>query len=89
MVLAELTAQVAASRPEGQNTGSREEMVQRLLLNGVDTEARAASVRRQHHLAAAVFTNETKTSIAWLEIAGSWAQVANHASIFGVMPPTT
>ena len=43
-VLAELAAQVTAGRAEGEHAGARIKMIQRLLFDRVDAEARAAAV---------------------------------------------
>src|SRR5207237_2005353 len=43
-VLAELAGEVAARGPEGEDRGAGEEVIQRLLLDGVDAEAAGAAV---------------------------------------------
>ena len=64
-------------------------MVERLLFDRVDAEARAATVGGEDESLVDVLTYETETAIARFEMAFTRAEVANDATIFYVlMPPT-
>ena len=52
-------------------------MVERLLLDRIDTEAGAPSIGIQNHLIILDFANEAKTSVPFLHRAVSWAQIAD------------
>ena len=62
-VLAEPAAQVAAHRPEGQDLGPGEEVVERLLLDGVHRETGALPVGEQDHLAALVLPDRAESGL--------------------------
>ena len=62
-------------------------MVQRLLLDRVDAEARAAPVSREHHRVADALTHEAHAALAFVQPAVARAQVALNAPVVEPMPP--
>jgi hypothetical protein len=62
-------------------------MVERLLLDGVNAEPSAATVRRQHHLAADVLPDKAEPTIAVFHRTFTRAEVADDAVCFVVLVP--
>ena len=88
-VLAELAAQIAAGRPERQNGGSRKEVVQRFLLDRIDTETGTPTVRGQNHTTIEILTDETEASLARRQGASARTQIADDLrTVAGVVPPS-
>src|SRR5467141_933909 len=75
-VLAETAAQVAAGRTKGQDAGSGEEVVERLLLDRVHAEAAGAAVRSEHHPIAFARADEAEPALPLMERAVPGADVA-------------
>src|SRR5262249_49686591 len=86
-VLAEPAAEVAAGGAKREHAGPGVEVVERLLLDGIEAEAGGAAVARQHHLAAAVLAHEAEAALPRRERAVAWAQVALDAPARNVVPP--
>ena len=57
------------------------ELVERLLLDGVDAEAARAAVGREHHLVALALADEAEAALAVLEPAVARAEVALDAAV--------
>ena len=85
-VLTEATSEVAASRPKRQHRGPRIEVVQRLLLDGVDAEAAGAAVGRENHFAVQAAADEAQPTLALAKPAEARAQIALHAAVVELMP---
>lgn len=77
-VLAELATEIAACGTKGKNWSAWQEMIKRFFFDGVDTEACASAVGIENHLAIAIFANEAKAFITWIEVAMSGAQLAEN-----------
>ena len=86
-VLAELAREVAARRAEREDRAARQEVVERLLLHGVDAEARRASVGGEHHRVVHARTHEAGTPLALVQAAFARAEVALHAAVVEALPP--
>jgi hypothetical protein len=86
-VLAELARQVAAGGAEAEHSAAREEVVERLLLDRVDAEARAASVGGEHHRVADALAHEAHAALALVQPAVARTQVALDAAIVEPVPP--
>jgi len=87
-VLAELAAQVAAGGAEREDRRAGIELVERLLLDRVDAEARAAAVRRGDQPAIDVLADEAEASLPRRDHTASGAQVADElARLLRFVPP--
>jgi hypothetical protein len=86
-VLAELAGQVAARGAEAEHAAAGQEVVERLLLDRVDAEARAAAVGAQHHRVAHALAHEAQAALAFVQLAVARAQVALDAAIVQHVPP--
>ena len=62
-------------------------MVERLLLDRVDAEARRAAVGRQHHRVAFALAHEARAALALVQAAVARAQVALDATVVESVPP--
>ena len=88
-VLAELAPQVAARRAEGKHRTSRIEMIQRLLFDRIDAEARTAAVGRRDHLPVEILADEAESPLALGQRAAPRAKIANDlAAVVRFVPPT-
>src|SRR5262249_41980633 len=85
-VLAELAGEVASGCAERQHTGSRVELVERLLLDWVDAETRRAPVGREHHGVARALSNEARATLTFMQAAVTRAQVALDAAVVQPVP---
>ena len=87
-VLAELAAEVAASRAEREDAGAGEEVVERLLLDRVNAEAAAPPVRGEDHAAVAVLAYEAESPRPGLELTRARAEVTDEPVVLvrGVPP---
>ena len=63
-------------------------MVQRFLLNGIDTKSAAPAIGRQNHPIAHALPNETKPALAFIEFAKPRTQPALDTPIRQRLPPT-
>ncbi|MNE03700.1 hypothetical protein D3C80_962110 [compost metagenome] len=86
-VLAKLAGEIAAGRTEGQHRRSGEEVVERLLLDGVDAEAGRAAVGGQHHLLAFAHAHEAGATLPVAQLAVTRAEVALDSAIGQAVPP--
>jgi len=86
-VLAELAGQVAADGAEGQHAAARVEVVERLLLDRVDAEARGAAVGGQDDPVALAGAHEAQAPLALMEPAGPRADVALDPPVGKAGPP--
>jgi hypothetical protein len=86
-VLAELAGQVAAGGAEGQHAGTGVEVVERLLLDRVDAEARTAAVGGQQQFAALHGAHEAGGALALVQLAVARAEVALDAAVVELVPP--
>ncbi len=80
-VLTELASQVAAGGPKTQHGCSRQEMIERLLLNRIDAKPGTLTVGIQHHPAVAIDTDETETAITRIQPTGTRAQLAEQSAV--------
>jgi hypothetical protein len=88
--LTKTAAQVASSCSKGQNTGARQEMIERFFLDGINAKACALAISRENHLSIEVLTNETEAAIALFQNASTRTKIAMDAlAILNSMPPTS
>jgi hypothetical protein len=80
-ILAKLAAQIAAARPKGQHRRPRKEVIERLLLDGVDAEPTRTPVRRQDNRITLASSHEAKCALAFMQSAEARAQIALDAAI--------
>ena len=85
-VLAEAASKVAARRAEGEHRGARQEMVERLLLDGVHAEARRAAITRQHDLVLDATPDEAQPPLALVQLAGARTDIALDPAVGEVVP---
>src|SRR4051812_4959540 len=64
-------------------------MVERLLLDWVDAEARRAAVGGEHHFAAFHLAHEAQAPLPLVQLAVARTQVALHAPVGEAVPPAT
>jgi hypothetical protein len=62
-------------------------MIERLLLDRIDAEARRAPVGREHHRVAHARANEACAALTLVQLAVAGAEIALHAAIVEAMPP--
>ena len=86
-VLAELAGEVAAGRAERKDRRAGIEMIERLLLDRIDAEARRAAVGGQHHRIRFALAHEAHAALALVQPAVARAQVALDAAIVEAVPP--
>jgi hypothetical protein len=86
-VLAELAGEVAAGGAEGKDAAAGEEVVERLLLDGVDAEAGAAPVGGEHDAVAGALAHEAGAALAVAQLAVARAEVALDAAVVEDVPP--
>jgi hypothetical protein len=82
----ELAGQIASGRSERQNTRARQEMIERLLLNGIDTEPARAAIGEQLDPSSFGPANEAQSPLAIAQFAGSWAHIALHPAVVQRVP---
>ena len=85
-VLTELAGQVTARRPKTEHRRARQEMIEGLLLDGVDAIAARAAIGGEHNLIVGPGTHETQPALALVEFAQSRAQIALDAPVFQGVP---
>src|SRR5262249_17748628 len=85
-ILAKLASQIASGRPERQHRRPGQEVVQRLLLDGVDAEATGAAVGGQHDLIVLAGADEAEAALPLVQLAVTRAQVALDAAVVGAVP---
>ena len=85
-VLAELAGEVAACSAERQDAAAGVEMVERLLLDWVDAEARGAPVGGEHNLIIGAAAHETCAALSFVQFAVARAQVALDAPVIQQVP---
>jgi len=78
-VLAELAAEIAPGGAEREHGAAGIEVVERLLLDGIDAEARGAAVGGEHHLAVLVAAHEAERALTGADEARARAQRAADA----------
>jgi hypothetical protein len=83
----ELASQVAAGGAEREHGAAGQEVVQRLLLDRVDAEARGAAVGREHHRVAVARAHEARAALALVQAALARAEVALDAAVVHAVPP--
>jgi len=86
-VLAKLARQVAARGAERQHARSRMKMVQRVLLDRIDAEARVAPVGRERHRVADALAHKAHAALPVVQPAIARTQVALDASVVEPVPP--
>src|SRR5262249_21938110 len=82
----EPAAEVAAGRPEGQHGRTRQEVIERLLLDGINAKAAGAAVRGQHDLPVLACPHEAEAALPFVELAQARAQVTLDAPVFESVP---
>jgi hypothetical protein len=85
-VLAEPTAQVAAGGTEGEDRGPGQEMVQRLLLDGVDAEAARTAEGREHDLFTLAGPDEAQAALSVRQLTPARAHVALELAVVECVP---
>jgi hypothetical protein len=83
---AKFTGQIAPGRPEGQHARARQEMIERLLLDRIDTEAARAPIGEELDLSAFGPANEAQSTLALVQLARSRADIALHPAIVQRVP---
>ena len=86
-VLAELAREVAARRAEREHARARVEVLERLLLDGIDAEPGRAAVGREHHGVAFALAHEAEAALPVVEAAVARAEVALDAAVVLAVPP--
>jgi hypothetical protein len=86
-VLAKTAAQIAARRAKREHACSRQKMVQRLLLNRIDTKSAASAVGGQHHSIPHPLTHKTKSALPVIQFAKPRTQPAFDAPVRQHHPP--
>ena len=89
MILTELAAKIATGGSKRKHARAWIEVIQRFLFDRVDTETGALAVRRKHHFAIAILTDETEPSVTRFQTAGSRAKIADHAIPLDLVPPAS
>src|SRR5207248_727519 len=85
-VLAEAAGEVAAGRPEREHRATRQEVVERLLLDRVDAEPARAAVCRQDDRVAFARADEAEPMLPFAELAGARAHVTLDPPVVEPMP---
>ncbi len=85
-VLAVAAREIASGGAKGENGSSREEVVQGLLLDGVDTEAAGAPVAGENDLIPYASANEAQAALALGEPACAGAHIALDPAVFPAVP---
>jgi len=75
-ILTESTPHVASCRAHGKNPGSREEMVQGLLLDRVHGNRGGPPIAELQETSAFVLADEAETGLTFGEVAMAWAEIA-------------
>jgi len=86
-ILAKSATEVAASRPERQHACAGIKVIERLLLNWIDTKTRRPAVACKHHAATSCLANKTKAALPIVELALARAKVTLDPPILEGMPP--
>src|SRR5712691_6317972 len=87
-VLAEEAAHVASGGAHGKNLCARQEMIQRLLLDGVNLNGGGRSVSQAVEFSALIDTDEAEACLAFSNVAVPRAEIAMHLSGRCRLPPT-
>src|SRR5262249_2916949 len=87
-VLTKSAAEIAARRSEREHARPRQKMIERFLLDRIDTKPAAPAIRCEHHPVADALPNKTKTALTFVELAIARTQPALDAPIFRHRPPT-
>src|SRR5207302_7365645 len=85
-VLAEPAAEVAPGRSEREHRRTREEVIERLLLDRIDAEPARPSVSRQDDLVLLPRPDETEAALPFVQRAVARADVALDASVVERVP---
>src|SRR5690349_10541355 len=86
-ILAELTAQVAAGRAEGEHARAGVEVVKRLLLDRVNAEVGGAPIAGQDDAAILSLADEAESALPLPQPTGGWTEVALDPLVLGLVPP--
>ena len=84
--MAELTGQVASCSAKGKDGSAGKKVVERFFFNGINAKATGAAIGGENDLILLSGSNETQTSLAFAELAKSWAEIALYATIFQGVP---
>ena len=84
--LKEFTGKVTTRRTKGEHRGARQEMVERLLFDGVDTEPAGAPISGEND--GIIFTGayETQAALPFMQGAVARAQLTAYAAVLKVAP---
>ena len=82
-----LHARLQPAVPNERTRRARVEVIERLLLDRVDAEARRAPVGREHHRVADALAHEARAALAFVQPAVARAQVALDAAVVEHVPP--
>lgn len=85
-VLAELAGEVAPRSPERQDRRARQEMMQRFLLDRIDTKSTGSPVSHQDDLILLPRPDETEPLLPFLERAIAWTEITLNAAVLQEMP---
>jgi hypothetical protein len=85
-ILAELAGEIAACGTEGEHGRSRQEVVKRLLFDGIEAEARRPPIGRKHDLVALARPDEAEPSLALMQPAFAGAEVALQTAVIEPVP---
>ena len=85
MVLTVQTAEVAARTGDGEALGARMEMIERLLLNGVDGQRTRPSVHLADQYTALIASAPADACPALADVAMVWAEQTRHPAIIHLL----
>src|SRR5207302_2273269 len=88
-ILAKEAAHIATSRAKRKNLRAGQEMIQRLLFDGINLQSRGRGVAQAIELASLVYANKTEAALPLANVAVPRAQIAVHASVWLRLPPAS
>jgi hypothetical protein len=88
-VLTKAAAEIATGCSEGEHAGSGQEVVERFLLDGIDTEPAAAAIGGQDNPIVQTLSNKTEPSLAFVNLAKARTEPALQTPIRKGVPPST
>ncbi len=86
-ILTKFTSKIATGGAEGKHRAARQEVVERLLLDGIDAETRRAPVRGEDHRVVHARAHEAGAALALVQPALARAEVALDAAVLERVPP--
>jgi hypothetical protein len=87
-VLAEEAAHVTAGRAHAEDASSREKVIQRLFLDGIDLQRGGRAITQAVKLAAFIDANKAEACLTGINVAVARAQITMNAAVGFRLPPT-